>query len=223
MLDLRPPRAEGVEYVEGSITDPEALKRALDGVDVFVSMVMQNPTDPHSNRATIDDITRNYQVNTLGLRLLLQTAHEMGVVSGVYTSTFTVHARNRNWYSGEEEVPLDNPEVYGLTKGLGERICRYFCREFGMSIAALRITDPRDRDGWVEGRKIPAEDPGHLWVTDESDLASAYLAAIDFVRGRTSRFDAFFIAGDETGQEVNLAKANQLLGWAPKAHLLPSN
>jgi nucleoside-diphosphate-sugar epimerase len=223
VLDLRPPRAEGVEYVECSITDPEALKRALDRVDVFVSMVMQNPTDPHSNLATIDDITRNYQVNTLGLRLLLQTAHEMGVVFGVYSSTFTVHARNRNWYSGEEEVPLDNLGVYGFTKGLGERICRYFCREFGMSIAALRITDPRDRDGWVEGRKIPAEDPGHLWVTDESDLASSYLAAIDFVRGRTSRFDAFFIAGDETGQEVNLAKANQLLGWAPKAHLLPLN
>lgn len=223
VLDLRPPRAEGVEYVEGSITDPEALKRALDGVDVFVNMVMQNPTDPHSNRATIDDITRNYQVNTLGLHLLLQTTHKMGVVSGVYTSTFTVHARNRNWYSGEEEVPLDNPKVYGLTESLGERICRYFCREFAMFIAALRITGPRDRDGWVEGRKIPAEDPGHLWVTDESPLVSAYLAAIDFVRGRTSRFDAFFIAGDETGQEVNLAKANQLLGWAPKAHLLPSN
>ncbi|MDP6063756.1 MAG: NAD(P)-dependent oxidoreductase [SAR202 cluster bacterium] len=221
VLDLRPPRAQGVEYVEGSIADPEALKQALDGIDIFVNMVMQNPTDPHSNRATIDDITRNYHVNTLGLHLLLQIAHEMGVLSGVCTSTFTVHARSRRWYSGEEEVPLDNPGVYGLTKGLGERICRYFCREFGMSIAALRITGPRDRAGWVEGRKIPVDDPAHLWVTDESDLASAYLAAIEFVRGRMGRFDAFFIAGDETGQEVNLAKANQLLEWAPKAHLLP--
>jgi hypothetical protein len=92
-----------------------------------------------------------------------------------------------------------------------------------MSIAALRITGPRDRAGWIEGRKIPVGDPGHLWFTDESDLASAYLAAIDFARARTGRFDAFFIAGDETGQEVNLAKANQLLGWAPKAHLLPSS
>ncbi len=221
VLDLRSPRAEGVEYVEGSIADPEALKRALDGVDTFVNMVMQNPTDPFSNRATVDDINRNYQVNTLGLHLLLQTASEMGVLSGVHTSTFTVHARNRNWFAGEEETPLDNPGVYGLTKGLGERICRYFCREFGMSIAALRITGPRDRAGWIEGRKIPAEDPAHLWVTDESDLASAYLAAIDFAKGRSGRFDAFFIAGDETGQEVNLAKANQLLGWAPKAHMLP--
>ena len=117
-------------------------------------------------------------------------------------------------------MTLDNPGVYGLTKGLGERICRYFCREFGMSIAALRITGPRDRAGWIAVRKIPVEDPVHLWVTDERDLAPAYFAGIDFVRGRTGRFDAFFIAGDETGQELNLSKANQLLRWAPKAHLL---
>jgi nucleoside-diphosphate-sugar epimerase len=219
VLDIRPPRVDRVEFVEGSITDPEALKRALDGVDTFVNMVMESPTDPHSNRATVEEIIGNYSVNALGLHLLLYTAQSMGVTRGVHTSTFTVHARDRRWYAAEEEVPLDNPGVYGLTKGFGERICRYFCREFGMSIAALRITGPRDRQGWIEGRKVPKDKPGRLWVTDENDLASAYLAAIDFANSRTGRFDAFFIAGDENEEEVNLSKAKQLLGWEPRAHL----
>ena len=101
VLDVRTPRVDGVEFVEGSITDPEALKRALDGVDTFVNMVMKNPTDPHSNSATVEDITSNYAVNTLGLHLLLYTAQSMGVARGVHTSTFTVHARDRSRYAAE--------------------------------------------------------------------------------------------------------------------------
>ena len=218
VLDVRPPRMEGVEYVEGSMTDPAALARALDGVDCFVTMVMKNPTDPFSTKATTEDIVFNYQVNTLGL----VTAHSMGVTKGVHTSTFTVHRRDRARFESEEETPLDNPGVYGLTKGFGERTCRYFCREFGMSIAALRITGPRDRQSWLEGRQrmkaVPVGSREHLWLTDEQDLASAYLAAIDFACARSGRFDAFFIAGDENGVQVNLSKAKQLLGWEPTAH-----
>ena len=36
VLDLRPPRHAGVEYVEGSVADPEALRRAFDGIDAFI-------------------------------------------------------------------------------------------------------------------------------------------------------------------------------------------
>ena len=43
VLDVVPPRAKGVEFVEGSITDPGALRQALDGMDTFVNMVMKSP------------------------------------------------------------------------------------------------------------------------------------------------------------------------------------
>ena len=36
VLDIVPPKVEGVEFVEGSITDSESIVRALDGVDSFI-------------------------------------------------------------------------------------------------------------------------------------------------------------------------------------------
>ena len=81
VLDLRPPQHD-VEYVQGSITNPEALRRALDGVDTFINMVMKSPQGGSSSEQTLTQIVENYEVNTLGLHLLLWTAQGMGVKRG---------------------------------------------------------------------------------------------------------------------------------------------
>ncbi len=77
VMDLRPPAFPDVDYVEGSITNPDDLRRALDGVDTFVNMVMRSPQGGSSNAQTLTEIMENYEVNTLGLHLLLWTAHGM--------------------------------------------------------------------------------------------------------------------------------------------------
>ena len=220
VLDVRPPRQEGVEYVEGSITDPAALRRSLDGVDAFIDLVMQSGQGGSSTAQSVPVILDNYQVNCLGLHLLLYTAQEMGVKRGVYTSTMSVHYRQRPWFPSEELVPLDTPSAYGLTKGLGEMICRYFARWFDMNLIALRITGPRTREQWLDERKTPRPSVEKIYVTDEADLARAYLAALDAVQAGHGRFDAIFIAGDEQEEMYNLSKAKRVLGWEPLTHRL---
>jgi nucleoside-diphosphate-sugar epimerase len=220
VLDVRPPRQEDVDYIEGSITDPDALRRALDGVDAFIDLVMQSGQGGSSTAQTVPVIVDNYQVNCLGLHLLLYTAQEMGIKRGVYTSTMSVHYRQRPWFPAEEAVPLDTPSAYGLTKGLGEMICQYFARWFDMNLIALRITGPRTREQWLEERQHPRPSAEKSYVTDEADLARAYLAALDAVQVGHGRFDAVFIAGDEQEQTYNLSKAKRLLGWEPHAHRL---
>ncbi len=219
VLDLRPPRHPEIDYVEGSITRPDDLARALDGVDTFVNLVMKSPQGGSSTEQSIQQITDNYEVNTLGLHLLLYTAQRLGIKRGVHTSTMSVHYRERTWYPAEELVALDTPSVYGLTKGFGELICQYFARWFDMNLIALRITGPRTRAQWLAERRNPPAYPGghRLYVTDEEDLANAYLAALDAVQIGHGRFDAVFIAGDETETEHNLSKAKRLLGWEPRS------
>ncbi len=215
VLDLSPPKDSSIDYIRGSVTDPQVVQQAVKGMDAFIYMVMRRPTDHNSAAADFEDIIANYEVNLMGLHILLHAAKAEGSRHGVCTSTFTVHERTRNRYPSEEEVPLDNPGVYGLTKGLGERVCQYFCREHNMSIIALRITGPSTRQQWMERRGQPRSDVVHIWWTDEEDLARAYLAAISV---QHTGFDSVFIAGDEEQKEINLSKAGRLLGWEPLTH-----
>lgn len=219
VLDLRAPRHEGIEYVEGSVTDPEAIQRALEGVDSFIWLVMRSAQGGSVTTQDVPTILNNYEVNGKGLHLFLYLAQGMGIKRGVYTSSMSVHYRKRDWYPSEESVAYDTPSVYGLTKGFGEQICQYFARWFEMNLIALRITGPRTRAQYLDERRNPRvhADGSRLFVTDEEDLADAYHRAVQAVQVGHGRFDAIFIAGDENQKEHNLSKAKRLLGWEPRS------
>jgi len=233
VLDFQPPRHEGVEFVEGSVSDPDAVRKALDGVDSFIWMVMKRGQGGSVTTQDIPTILDNYEVNCKALHLFLYTAQELGVTRGVYTSTMSSHYRERApyrngvLYDEEERTPLDTPSVYGLTKGLGELICQYFARWFDMNLIALRITGPRERETYLKERLETHKDRVYgarggskIYITDEEDLADAYLGALKAVQTGHGRFDAVFVAGDEQQEAHNLTKAKRILGWEPKAHRL---
>ncbi len=221
VLDLAPPAEPDVEFIEGSALDPDALRRALEGIDAFVWLAMRNGQGGMSTHQDVDTILANYDLNTKALHLFLYLAQEAGVKRGVYTSSMSVHYRGRDFYPAEETVPLDTPSVYGLSKGLGEQICAYFARWFGMDILGLRISGPRTRADYLAQRRDPrrAGDGSYVYPLDEEDMASAYLAAVNAL-GAEPRFEAIYIVGDETGQEHDLGKAERLLGWRPQAQRL---
>ena len=214
VLDLKPSQHDGVEFVKGSITDPSAVRLALDGMDGFITMVMKSGQGGRDRHHTMDQIFDNYKVNCLGHHILLYTASELGVMQGIYTSTMSVHNRNRTYYASEDKVPLDGPDVYGLTKGFTEGVCKYFSDEYNMNILVYRITGPCTRDMFVARIKHPP-DGVKLYYTDEEDLARAYLAGLELLKSGSSNFEVFFISGDEEQKEMNMEKARILLGWEP--------
>ncbi len=223
VLDLAEPKHDNVEFVQGSVTDPEAIQKAVEGVDAFIWLVMLSPQGGTVTDQDLKVIRENYEVNCLGLHTFLWLAQGAGLTKGVYTSSMSVHYRNRDYYKNEDELPLDTPSAYGLSKGFGERICSYFASWFDMNITALRITGPRNRADYIEQRANPVTDRPDgskpLFVTDEADLARAYLAGLQNVQIGHGRFDPVFIAGDENEQEHSLTKAKTLLGWVPQSHL----
>lgn len=223
VLDLAAPADPEVEHAKGSVLDPEAIRAALEGVDAFVWLAMRSAQGGMVTDQDVETIVNNYDLNTKALHLFLYLAQEAGVKRGVYTSSMSVHYRGRPNYPDEDEVPRDSPSVYGLTKGLGEEICGYFARWFGMDIIGLRISGPRKRADYLQQRRNPqrAGDGSYVFPLDEEDMANAYLGAVDAIAAPgTGRFEALFIVGDETGAEHDLSKAERLIGWKPQSHRL---
>jgi len=77
VLDPREP-SHDIDYVSGSITNADALRRALDGMDTFIDVAMLSPQGGGSTDQDEKIIADNYQVNCQGLHLLLFIAQEMG-------------------------------------------------------------------------------------------------------------------------------------------------
>ncbi len=223
--DLRPPRHTDLRRLRAGLhsTEPGDLARALDGMDTFIDLVMRPGGD--SATPTVEDIIANYEVNTLGVHLLLSDAHQQGIRAGIYVSTRTVHNLPPTpdgrpmYYQAEETMVVDNPTVYGLTKGIGERLLLpVFRAALRDAPRRARITGPRTREAFLDERRTPVH-PG-LYVMDEEDLANALLAALRVVMVGRARFDAILIAADEREVDHNLTKAKTLLGWEPAGHRL---
>ncbi len=225
VLDVAPPRhADLVDYVQGSISNPDDVARALEGMDSFVNMVMRSPGGANETEQTVESIVNNYEVNTLGLHLLLWTAQAQGIMRGVHVSTRSVHFQRRGQdgrvarYESEDTALLDAASIYGFTKGLGERICQYFAASFGMRIIGLRISGPRTREAYLAEKRAPLHP--ELYVMDEEDLANAILGALRAAQVGGGRYDPVWIVADEQQRDHNLTKARALLGWEPKGHRL---
>ncbi|MDI9515171.1 MAG: NAD(P)-dependent oxidoreductase [Clostridiales bacterium] len=93
-----------------------------------------------------EDLTM--KTNTMGTYYLLDAARRLGVKKIVFTSTYYV-LRFGFMLSGkrfmpeylpiDEEHPCDPEDTYGLSKLLGEEICRSFSNGYGIDAVVLRL------------------------------------------------------------------------------------
>jgi nucleoside-diphosphate-sugar epimerase len=207
VLDLVPPPEGPWEYVAGNASDGPLVASACAGVDVLVYMAMNTRRDWDSP-ATARDA---FDVNVTALYACLRAAGEAGVRHAVYTSSMSVY-EERDRYP-DESVPPDATHIYGLTKRLGEEVCRAWVRSSGSTVTVLRLCFPIADDA-----PAPTEPRFEATThTRASDVAAAMLAALDYRRG----FEAFTISGDAAGEMTPLGKAGRLLGWRPLAPAPP--
>lgn len=197
--DIKPFSCPNVTHMDGSLFEKEKLTQALRTTDGMIYMAL-GPWPP--------GVQDSYDINVKGVHCALEAALDAGLKHVVHTSTVSVHDELQPPFS-DETMPLQSRHVYGLTKGLGEYVCQYFCRMHGMSILALRLFLPMSHDAVRERHE---KNPSDGSVTHR-DTARAYDAALRLTDHQG--FDAVFISGDDTNTYVNRAKAKRLLGWEP--------
>lgn len=130
-------QAAGVELILGSVTDPEAVRRAMEGIDLVVHLAATQ----HEMNVPDDKF---YAVNFEGTRTVLDAAADAGVRRVVHGSTIGVYGKPHGVL--DEESPVDPDNIYGVTKLEGERLA--LSRSDVLPVVAIRIPEvygPGDR------------------------------------------------------------------------------
>lgn len=172
--------ALGAELVYGSLTEPETLRRATEGVDVIL----------HLAAATRARRLADYdRTNDEGTRALVEAALAAARPPRrfIYLSSMAAVGPSRN---GRPVEPGDTPRpltAYGRSKLAGEQHCHSVSG--GMQVIVLRapaVYGPRDRDLYHFFRiaewgilPVPTGPPRPVQLIHVRDLAHALEAAID--------------------------------------------
>lgn len=205
VFDLHPPEYSGADFVQASVLDSNAVQRAAAGMDAVLYMVMN--TLVGSELAIAES---SFDLNVKGVYLALRAARMAGVRHAVYCSSMSVYDGELNVrYFFDEDMPPDGRDSYGLTKRMGEEVCRNAWYLYGISVNALRLCHPMSRENWLAQAHAGKPDIS----TDAEDVARAMLAAFEYRNG----FQAFMISGDYENKIMNMGKAKRLLGWEPRA------
>jgi len=125
--------ADRVDFVEGDLRDPDAVRRAVDGVSYIIHQAALRSV-PRS----VDDPLSSDAVNTHGTLQLLVAARETGTVRRlVYASSSSVYGDNPTLPKVEEQTP--NPiSPYAVSKLAAEYYCRMYTRLYGLETVSLR-------------------------------------------------------------------------------------
>ncbi|HEX8559349.1 MAG TPA: SDR family oxidoreductase [Pyrinomonadaceae bacterium] len=155
-----------VEFVRGGLTDPEALARAVEGVEV-VFHEAAIPSVPRS----VENPEQTHEACVDGTFALLVAARRAGVRRVVYAASSSAYGDQPTLPKVEEMRP-EPLSPYAAAKLVGEYYCQVWTRVYGFETVALRYfnvfgprQDPSSQYSGVISRFISALASGERPVT----------------------------------------------------------
>jgi UDP-glucose 4-epimerase len=140
IYDLRPSpwhHDDAVETVLGSITDREALERALHSCDAVAHLAAV--ADVNDVHAEPEDAER---INARGTVTVLEAARRAGVKRIVYASTIWVYSDCQEEAVDEDTLLPAPSHLYTSTKLAGELYCKAYQELYGIDYTILRFGIP---------------------------------------------------------------------------------
>ena len=147
-----------IDFVNASITDARALKRALDNVElVFHEAAI--PSVPRSVKSPVE----THESSVDGTFSLLLAARDRKVRRVIYAASSSAYGDQPESPKRESMRP-DPLSPYAVAKLVGEHYCRVFTRSYGLETVSLRYFN-------VFG---PRQDPG----SEYSGVISRFIKAL---------------------------------------------
>jgi len=193
VLDVKPPPSPGVRYVDASILDYAALKRAFAGQDAIVHLAaIPNP------RTAPADVT--FHTNVQGTWNVLQAAEDAGVRRVVVASSDAALGLHYNppgygpqFLPIDEDHPLRPVECYSLSKEVTEAMCRSYANRGKLEVLAIRPTHIVFAPEYPELEARGADVQNyHIWTyVSPEDVAQGFRRALEVAK---APFQAYFIS-----------------------------
>lgn len=143
---------QDVEFQQGSITDPDAVARAMQGIDTVFHLAAFV-----SVPASMVDPLACARLNVQGLLTVLEAAETAGVRRLVLASSAAVYGDDPTVPKRESMVPQPR-SPYALTKLDGEFYCEHYARRGRIRTACARffnVFGPRQRPDSAYAAAVP--------------------------------------------------------------------
>jgi UDP-glucose 4-epimerase len=126
---------EDIEFIEGDLTDPIMVRRAVGGVDAVIQAAAQIYGVAGFHQYPADILQRDTMLHGL----ILREAFQRSVRRVVYISSSMVYERQRDVAREEDVADMLVPLTdYGLSKLVGERLSRAFQQQYGLPFTIWR-------------------------------------------------------------------------------------
>ena len=244
-LDIKDKPEEIDSYVRADILDLDAMKEALRGFDAVVHLAAIPYPLPNAPEKT-------FQVNTMGTYNVLEACAVNGIKRFGFASSdstiglvFGKPGRTPHYLPLDEDHPTEPEDAYGLSKLVGEQLCRSYALRTGMNVTIIRppwVWQKAQADTYREMVNKPEAWKECLWnYIHELDLARAFQLGLE--KQWESGCETFFVAAAENGTRlatrellerflpnvsdiraplvgrrslIDTTKAQRMLGWIPQ-------
>ncbi|EMI56984.1 NAD-dependent epimerase/dehydratase family protein [Rhodopirellula sallentina] len=193
----RPAEISGVEWVQGSLNDPDATATLVDGCDAVVHSAVTRQGQSFMNEP--DDPIGYFETNVIGSLRLIEQARKSNVQRLVCISSGTVHQQVADDLPLDERHPLWPTTMYGAGKASLETLCHAYGLSGRLNIATLRpvsivgVDDPVANSKWFDlvqkikrGEQVDISGGGKVIpVTDLARAAELLLRTDKDIAGQT--------------------------------------
>lgn len=184
--------------MKGEVSDRAKLNEAFQDADGVIHLAALRSCYNHLPMKVM-------KTNILGTFCVLEEARRAGVERLLFSSSDAVLgiAQSVNEFAPEyvpidEKHPLKPQDPYGISKMLGEEMCRSFTEGYDIDIIALRFSNifcPGDEQKYLTDAKDPSARRKSLWawVHVEDAVYAILCALVSDLKG----YDVFHIAAED--------------------------
>jgi UDP-glucose 4-epimerase len=198
LYDKQPPKQSHAHFILGEVTNMDKLIKTFNGADAVIHLAALRSRYNHLSMKVME-------TNVVGTFSVLEAAHNQGVKKLIFSSSDAVLGIAQSqpdiepeYLPIDEKHPLKPQDPYGISKTLGEEMCRFYATGYDMNIIALRFSNifcPGDEQKYLNDARDPSVRRKSLWAWVH--VEDAVQAIMSSLASNLQGFEVFHIAADD--------------------------